>query len=237
MHNVQNVCGCIGHLMKESGIETVIGAAFGAQQHHGARETMGPCNASIQDGSNASIPLQSFWETDFKSWKQICEYLEKACLHPTGRHWIDNLITPTLLAHQLLRSEREGYSIVILLHSWSPPLCQIYLVALPRDVWNSVLSDQFGQCSHPLKTDNDDLYNIFNDQVALTNVNVADSLSFGEPMVAACLNALPSGIYSKLTSPPTFDSWSAAWYRTHANIWIWVMCRSSIACGRVWLPP
>ena len=48
MHNVQNVCGCIGNLMK-----TLIGAAFGAQQHHGARETMGPCNASIQDGSNA----------------------------------------------------------------------------------------------------------------------------------------------------------------------------------------
>ena len=134
MHNVQNVCGCIGHLMKESGLETLIGAAFGAQQHHGARETMGPCNASMQDGSNASILLQSFLETDFKSWKQICEYLEKARLHPTGRHWVDNLITPTLLAHQLLRSEREGYSIVILLHSWSPPLCQIYLVALPRDV-------------------------------------------------------------------------------------------------------
>ena len=134
MHNVQNVCGCIGHLMKESGLETLIGAAFGAQQHHGARETMRPCNASMQDGSNASILLQSFLETDFKSWKQICEYLEKARLHPTGRHWVDNLITPTQLAHQLLRSEREGYYIVILLHSWSPPLCQIYLVALPRDV-------------------------------------------------------------------------------------------------------
>ena len=33
-------------------------------------------------------------------------------------------------------------------------------------------------------------------------------------MVAACLNALPSGFYSKLTSPPTFDSWSAARYGT-----------------------
>ena len=88
--------------------------------------------------------------------------------------------------------------------------------------WNSVISDQFGKCSHPLKTDNDDLYNIFNGQVALTKVNVADSLSFGEPMVAACLNTLPSGFYPKLTSDisPTFDSWSAARYGTHANIWI-----------------
>ena len=67
--------------------------------------------------------------------------------------------------------------------------------------WNSVLSDQFGKCSHPLKTDNDDLYNIFNGQVALTKVNVADSLSFGEPMVAASLNALPSRLYSKAHIP------------------------------------
>ena len=28
--------------------------------------------------------------------------------HPTGRHWVDNLLKPTLLVHQLLRSEREG---------------------------------------------------------------------------------------------------------------------------------
>ena len=112
----------------ETGIDLPVGAVdqFTAQQHHGARETMGPCNASIQDGILDS--------SRFKSWKQICEYLEKARLHPTGRHWVDNLITPTLLAHQFLRSEREGYSIVILLHSWAPPLCYIYLVALPRDV-------------------------------------------------------------------------------------------------------
>ena len=42
--------------------------------------------------------------------------------------------------------------------------------------WNSVLSDQFGKCSHPLKPDNDDLYNIFNDQVALTKVNACSRL-------------------------------------------------------------
>ena len=39
---------------------------------------------------------------------EFCEYLEKARLHPTGRHLVDNLITPTLLIHQLLRSESEG---------------------------------------------------------------------------------------------------------------------------------
>ena len=42
---------------------------------------------------------------------------------------------------------------------------------------------------------------ICNGQVAPTNVNVADSLSFGDPMVAAFRKALPGGFYSKLTSP------------------------------------
>ena len=29
-------------------------------------------------------------------------------MHPTGRHWVEILITSTLLLHQLLRFEREG---------------------------------------------------------------------------------------------------------------------------------
>ena len=38
----------------------------------------------------------------------VCDYLERARLYPTGRHCVDTLITPTLLTHQLLRSERGG---------------------------------------------------------------------------------------------------------------------------------
>ena len=56
----------------------------------------------------SSVPLQSFLQTGFKTCDEICEYIDKARLHPTCRHWVDNLITPTLLIHQLLRSEREG---------------------------------------------------------------------------------------------------------------------------------
>ena len=307
MHIVQNVCGCIGHLMKGSGLETLIGAAFG-----GVSNIIGqgkPWVRAMRAFSMiSSILLQSFLEIDFKSWKQICEYLEKARLHPTGRHWVDNLITPTLLVYQLLRSEREQMCIKRLLpyffiaghHHYARYIswhCLEMSVLLPDDAkedlmagafvcrhkagrWNSVSSDQFGEqtaikigkgglkgislspsqvaewinsfpisayitdmldhcyspyepesssemphteegvkrrkvdeddrqrirtelakCSHPLETDNDKLYNIFNGQVAPTKVNVADSLSFGEPMVAAFRNALPGGFYSKLTSP------------------------------------
>ena len=56
----------------------------------------------------SSILRQSFLQTGFETPEEICEYLERSQLHPTGRHWVDNLITPTLVAHQLIRSEREG---------------------------------------------------------------------------------------------------------------------------------
>ena len=34
--------------------------------------------------------------------------MEQARQRPTGRHWVDNLLRPTLLAHQFLRAERDG---------------------------------------------------------------------------------------------------------------------------------
>ncbi|KAH3748407.1 hypothetical protein DPMN_182852 [Dreissena polymorpha] len=43
-----------------------------------------------------------------KSFEQIEEYLETACSHPTGMHWVDNFLLPTLLVHQFERAERDG---------------------------------------------------------------------------------------------------------------------------------
>ena len=34
--------------------------------------------------------------------------MDTARLHPTGRHWVDNFLLPTLLVHQFERAEREG---------------------------------------------------------------------------------------------------------------------------------
>ena len=93
----------------------------------------------------SSILRQSFLQTDFKTWEEICEYLERARLYPTGRHCVDNLITPTLLAHQLLRSERDGgglastsalhqASIALQCYRWTPQQWKVPLVALLRDV-------------------------------------------------------------------------------------------------------
>lgn len=40
--------------------------------------------------------------------EKLQDYLDRSREHPTGRHWVDNLIKPTLLIHHLLRAEREG---------------------------------------------------------------------------------------------------------------------------------
>ena len=106
MHIVQNVCGCIGQLMMGSGLADLIGSAFG-----GVGSIMAQGKPWVRAMRSfrmvSSVLLQSFLQTGFKTCDEICEYLEKARLHPTGSHWVDNLITPTVLIHQLLRSERE----------------------------------------------------------------------------------------------------------------------------------
>ena len=122
MHIVQNVCGCIGQLMMGSGLAHLIGSAFG-----GVGSIMAQGKPWVRAMRSfrmvSSVLLQSLLQTGFKTWDEICEYLEKTRLHPTGHHWVDNLVTPTLLIHQLLRSEREGIlALSTALHPTSPPV-------------------------------------------------------------------------------------------------------------------
>ena len=49
-----------------------------------------------------------FLSTGPKTFEDIEKYLNSARLHPTGRHWVDNFLLPTLLIHQFVRAEREG---------------------------------------------------------------------------------------------------------------------------------
>ena len=52
--------------------------------------------------------LKRFLSTEAKTFDQINQYLDTARLHPTGQHWVDNFIVPTLLVHQFELAEREG---------------------------------------------------------------------------------------------------------------------------------
>ena len=52
--------------------------------------------------------LNRFLSSGTKTFEEIDEYLAVARLHPTGRHWVDNFLLPTLLIHQFEHAEREG---------------------------------------------------------------------------------------------------------------------------------
>ncbi len=52
--------------------------------------------------------LKQLLSTGPKTFEQIHQYLDTACLHPTGQHWVDKFLTPTLLVHQFEHAEREG---------------------------------------------------------------------------------------------------------------------------------
>ena len=103
------MCGYIGHLMQGSGLEIVIGAAFGRvsrMMDHGK-----PWVRALRAFRMvSSILLQSFLQTGFKTWEDICEYLETARL---GRQ-----------PHNpnLARTPRLGYEVVYpVATSWIKP--------------------------------------------------------------------------------------------------------------------
>ena len=112
MHIVQNVCGCIGQLMMGSGLADLIGSAFGGV---GRIQAQGKpwVRAMRSFRMVSSVLLQSLLQTGFKTWDEICEYLEKTRLtsyKPSlgGQSCIRRLLPP-------------------------PQLCKIPLMALPRN--------------------------------------------------------------------------------------------------------
>ena len=56
----------------------------------------------------AAALMKRFLSDGMKTFENIEQYLDAARLHPTGRHWVNNFLLPTLLIHQFERAEREG---------------------------------------------------------------------------------------------------------------------------------
>ena len=105
MHTLMSFNGCIGNLMKASGLEVLVGAAFSGL-------------TSIMNGKAWVKSMRAFRMVtaallyDFlkdcpKTFEDISQYLDTAREHPTGRLWVDCLIRPTLIAHQFERAERD----------------------------------------------------------------------------------------------------------------------------------
>ena len=106
MHIIMSFCSCIGKLMKGSGIEVYIGAAYGGLKGIMSGKSWVKTLRAFR--SIAAGLLKSFLSTGRKTFNDIIMYLEKVRENPTGRHWVDNFIVPTLLIHQFVRAEREG---------------------------------------------------------------------------------------------------------------------------------
>lgn len=106
MHIMQSFIGCIAKLMKGSGLEVYVAAAYrGLTGIFNGKSWVKAMRAFR--GVSAAI-LKRFLSTGPKTFDQMQDYIDAARLHPTGRHWVDNFLLPTLLVHQFERSEREG---------------------------------------------------------------------------------------------------------------------------------
>ena len=112
MHCLMSFIGCIGKLMRGSGLEELIGAAFsgltgilnGKNWPRAMRALRMVCTLLLSDFlyREGSIP----------TFEDLSIFLEKACKTPTGQLWVDCLIRSTLIAHMFIRAQREGYRLL-----------------------------------------------------------------------------------------------------------------------------
>ena len=108
MHCLMSFLGCISKLMRGSGLEELIGAAFsgltgilnGKNWPRAMRALCMVCTVLLSDFlyKEGSIP----------TFEDLFIFLEKACKTPTGQLWVDCLIRPTLIAHMFIRAQRHG---------------------------------------------------------------------------------------------------------------------------------
>ena len=105
MHIIQSFIGCIAKLMKGSGLSVYVAAAYGGLTGIFNGKSWVKAMRAFR-GVSAAL-LKRFLSSGPKTFDQIQQYLETARLHPTGRHWVDNFLLPTLLVHQFERAERE----------------------------------------------------------------------------------------------------------------------------------
>ena len=105
IHALQSFLACIGFLIKASGLDVLIWAAFGG--FTGIFDGKSWLNA-LRAYRTIVAALMSNILKDKPSTKTIMTYLESARSHPTESLWVDCLIKPTMIAHSFVRSWHEG---------------------------------------------------------------------------------------------------------------------------------
>ena len=140
MHTLMSFLGTIGHNMKGTGAEELVGAAYSGLTSIFSGKAWPKAMQAFRMVTAAL--LHDFLQTGEKSHDDIVAYLEKAREHPIGKLWVDCFIQPTMLAHQFLRAESEGDWLLqqhclkmmlpyffsaghIIMHDTSPGTCRI----------------------------------------------------------------------------------------------------------------
>ena len=106
MHTMMSFLGCIGSLMKASGMETVLATTFGSIK--GIMNGKSWPQALRAYRMLTAALLDNFLNDGPKTSEEIEDYLETDQQYPTRKLWINCLIKPTFIAHRFLRAEREG---------------------------------------------------------------------------------------------------------------------------------
>ena len=106
MHTLVSFLGCIGTLLKASGVKILISAEF-------AGITSIVNGKAWTNGLRAyrliiAMLLQNFYTNCAKTYEELIVYLETARGDQTGRLWVDCFLKPTLLWLMFLRRERNG---------------------------------------------------------------------------------------------------------------------------------
>ena len=98
MHTLMNFLGCVGTLMKASGVDVRINAAFAGITSIVNRKAW--TNALRAYRLIIAMLLQNFYSNGAKTYEELNVYLETAKGHPTGRLWVDCFVKPyTVVSH------------------------------------------------------------------------------------------------------------------------------------------
>jgi hypothetical protein len=106
MHTLMSFIGTIGYNMQGTGVEELVGAAYSGVANIFNGKAWPKAMRAFR--MVVAALLHDFLQGRERSHEDIVTYLEKAREHTTGKLWVDCFITPTMLAHQFLRAEREG---------------------------------------------------------------------------------------------------------------------------------
>ena len=216
MHIVQNVCGCIGQLMMGSGLANLIGSAFGgvgsimAQGNHGCVRCAHSgwylqfsCNHSCRPVSRRGMRSASTLR------RHVCNLQAVTGWTTSSR---PDLITPTLLIHQLLRSEREGdwlfqqlcirrllpYFFIAGHHNYARYLswhCLEMAILLPAMAKDDLLSGAF-VCRHKAGSCNAVSADQFGEQTAITiGKGGLKGITLSPEQVAEWIDSFPISAY------------------------------------------